>query len=120
MHRRGWWLAVLSVVLLLGCGSGSLPDATVAEQAPVTPGRVPDRLDIAEPSLAEASSTTAAPAPPPPTVAEPAPTTTAPPPPPPPDPAQILAADLAVYHGLGTWIDVYDWSVAFGKDGPLV
>jgi hypothetical protein len=25
-----------------------------------------------------------------------------------------------MYNGLGTWIDVYDWSVTFGKDGALV
>ena len=25
-----------------------------------------------------------------------------------------------MYNGLGTWIDVYDWSITFGKDGALV
>jgi hypothetical protein len=25
-----------------------------------------------------------------------------------------------MYNGLGTWIDVYDWSVTYGKDGALV
>ncbi|MDP8987307.1 MAG: hypothetical protein M3N11_03050, partial [Actinomycetota bacterium] len=37
-------------------------------------------------------------------------------PPAPPPPARAVAA----YAGLGTWIDAYDWSVSFGKDGPLV
>ena len=62
----------------------------------------------------------------PPTTA--APTTTAPPPPPPPpapapaiaafDPATALQAPGAFtmdpYAGLGTWIDVYDWSETYG------
>ena len=30
------------------------------------------------------------------------------------------AAGAAAYAGLGTWIDAYDWSLTFGKDGPLV
>ncbi len=44
-----------------------------------------------------------------------------PPPPPPPPPAPVVAkAGAAAYSGLGTWVDVYDWSVTYGKDGPLV
>lgn len=27
---------------------------------------------------------------------------------------------MAAFGGLGTWVDVYDWSVTYGKDGPLV
>src|SRR4051812_47505388 len=30
------------------------------------------------------------------------------------------ARDVSVYNGLGTWIDVYDWSITYGKDGELV
>ena len=30
------------------------------------------------------------------------------------------SAGIAPYAGLGTWVDVYDWSLTFGKDGPLV
>ena len=30
------------------------------------------------------------------------------------------AAGVAAYAGLGTWIDAFDWSLTFGKDGPLV
>src|SRR5437868_6310089 len=34
--------------------------------------------------------------------------------------AAASARDVSVYNGLGTWIDVYDWSVTYGKDGELV
>ena len=56
------------------------------------------------------------------TTAPPTTTTTAPPPPPttttaPPAPP---ARSLSMYNGLGTWVDVYDWSLTFGKDGTLV
>ncbi|MGH9182631.1 MAG: hypothetical protein ACRDZ9_02240, partial [Acidimicrobiales bacterium] len=64
---------------------------------------------------------------------ETAPPPTPPPPPPPPAPstteapARVAAASApvprrgaAVYRGLGAWIDAYDWSLSFGKDGPLV
>ncbi|HSH23391.1 MAG TPA: hypothetical protein VK975_04935, partial [Acidimicrobiales bacterium] len=52
------------------------------------------------------------------------------PPPPTSAPAAVTAAPTprlaptpagaAAYTGLGTWIDAYDWSLTFGKDGPLV
>jgi hypothetical protein len=53
------------------------------------------------------------------------PPTTSPPPPPPTTapPPRVLAqlpAHVDAYRGLGTWVDVYDWSAAFGKDGALV
>ncbi len=35
-------------------------------------------------------------------------------------PARAVPGDVGVYAGLGTWIDAYDWSRSFGKDGPLV
>jgi hypothetical protein len=53
----------------------------------------------------------------------------APPPPanpgPPPSPEARAAPTpparaVDVYAGLGTWIDAFDWSLSFGKDGPLV
>ncbi|HYD10139.1 MAG TPA: hypothetical protein VEA78_08555 [Acidimicrobiales bacterium] len=65
------------------------------------------------------STTTTVVLPPPTTTTLPPTTTTVAPPPPttvPPPPAK----DLSVYNGLGTWIDVYDWSLTFGKDGALV
>ncbi len=35
-------------------------------------------------------------------------------------PPGAVAGGVEVYAGLGTWIDAYDWSRTFGKDGPLV
>ena len=57
---------------------------------------------------------------PPTTTTLPPTTTTAPPPPPTTVPPAPPARDLSMYGGLGTWIDVYDWSVTYGKDGALV
>jgi hypothetical protein len=68
----------------------------------------------------------------PPTTVPPPPVTTAPPPPttaPPPPPAQPRREAHAVadigdrftmgpYRGLGSWLDVYDWSTAYAKGGP--
>jgi hypothetical protein len=34
--------------------------------------------------------------------------------------ARSGSSGAAAYAGLGTWIDAYDWSLTFGKDGPLV
>lgn len=50
----------------------------------------------------------------PPTTAPPAPPTTST------VPTAARTVDLSMYRGLGTWIDVYDWSLTFGKDGALV
>lgn len=71
--------------------------------------------DVAEPLVTSIPTTTT-------TTTAPTTTTTVPPPPPPP-PTTVPpppAKDLSVYNGLGTWIDVYDWSVTYGKDGALV
>lgn len=54
----------------------------------------------------------------PPTV--PRPTTTAAPVPVAVAPPRPLPAGVGVYAGLGTWIDVYDWSRTFGGNGALV
>ncbi len=35
-------------------------------------------------------------------------------------PSRPVPGGTGVYAGLGTWIDAYDWSRTFGKDGPLV
>jgi hypothetical protein len=37
-----------------------------------------------------------------------------------PDAEAPPARAVDVYAGLGTWIDAFDWSLSFGKDGPLV
>lgn len=55
------------------------------------------------------------------TTTTPPPPTTAAAPPPVAAPARPAVAGRAgMYAGLGTWIDAYDWSRTFGKDGPLV
>ncbi len=45
------------------------------------------------------------------------PTTAAPEPPPAPDPAAARRERLAPYTGLGTWIDVFDWTVHYSEAG---
>ena len=84
------------------------PPAAVAvvEEVPV----VDDAVEAPEPAPAAAE--------PPPTAApSPAPVVAAPATPAAP---RATAAGVAAYRGLGTWIDAYDWSLTFGKDGPLV
>lgn len=98
-------LAVLVAALLLA--------GLLAARA-ATGGSPADAEPLARP-------TTTAPAPT--TTSTTAPTTTLPPPtttvPPPPPPVQAAVAapvrDLATYAGLGTWIDVYDWSETFNR-----
>jgi hypothetical protein len=116
MRTRRWAVAVsfapaaLGLLALRGTGGEDLLD--------------PRR----EAAAIELTTTTAAPVDPvePPTTAAPEPTTTTAPPAttttaaPEPVLQAAAARDLTVYTGLGTWIDVYDWSRTFGKDGPLV
>ena len=120
MRPRPWAVAVsfapalIGLVVLRGAGGDDLIDphreaaaievpSTTASVVPVTaaPGTTPPPVE---------TTTTAAPTP----------TTTAPPPPSPVVAQATPTRDLTVYTGLGTWIDVYDWSRTFGKDGPLV
>src|SRR3954470_1635665 len=97
--------------------------------------------DVAAPAPAPAPTEAPAPAAPPPT-APAAPPTTQPAPPappvtPPPTPPTVPPARAAVaavprppggpvanavtaYKGLGTWVDVYDWSVTYTKGQPTV
>ncbi len=112
--------------MVVACGGGSEElvlqrvDGPAQVAAPVleslvNPATVPPAT--APPATAPAATTPPATAPP---------TTVGPPttaPPPPPAPAPVVAASaraLDVYSGLGAWIDVYDWSLTFGKDGRLV
>ncbi|MEX2659245.1 MAG: hypothetical protein WD232_06090 [Acidimicrobiales bacterium] len=71
-----------------------------------------------EPAPVPAAPDDTAPSEPPPVAAPPA----SEPPSEPAAPAALAAShrSVAVYSGLGAWIDVYDWSHTFGKDGPLV
>ncbi len=133
-------MVVLAVVALglSSCGQGTVVETQGALDR-VSRAGPPPTLPVATESLAgllggdepsaPSTTTTAGPttvvaptAPDPvPTTEAPSTTTTAPAPPvvaaPPVRPA---AGGVGVYAGLGTWIDAYDWSRTFGKDGPLV
>ena len=105
---------VFLAVLCASVGASGLKAAhdrldTAATSTPTVP--VEAEAAAAPVVTALPATTTTAP-PPPPTTVPPPPPTTVPPPPP--------ARSLSMYNGLGTWIDVYDWSVTFGKDGALV
>ncbi|MGI8759103.1 MAG: hypothetical protein ACR2K0_07320 [Acidimicrobiales bacterium] len=123
--------ALVIVVGLAGCGAGPAEETTLARLPGVAPeSAVPVLPEVAavvvdEVTEAPSPATTAAPVvttePPRPAPATTtAPTTTAPAPPVVARPARAMPAGAGVYAGLGTWIDTYDWSRTFGKDGPLV
>ncbi|MBW3548923.1 MAG: hypothetical protein KY452_12440, partial [Actinobacteria bacterium] len=127
--------AGLLAASLLAAACGQAPsEGSLARAQPVVPlaAEVPEALlddvgDVAGmlPAGDEVDQLLAQPPPtePPPAVSPPpAPPSTEPAPPPDPAPALRSAPARAVdvYAGLGTWIDTYDWSHTFGKDGPLV
>jgi hypothetical protein len=105
--------SLITAVLVAGVGL-----VAVRDEAHVARRRAPAAVaavDHARPvvtSIVTTTTTTTAPPPPPTTT-----TTTAPPPP---LRAAAVGHDLSPYNGLGTWIDVYDWSATYGKDGALV
>lgn len=107
-------VAVFLAVVIVGVGVGGMRTAYVRSvPTAVSATTVPVSAEAAaRPVTTSVPTTTTTTAPPPTTTAPPAPTTTAPPAPP--------ARSVSMYNGLGTWIDVYDWSVTFGKDGALV
>ncbi len=84
----------------------SLAGAVGADEPGEAPSTTlgPGATELAAPTTAVPPTTVAAPATPP-VVAL---------------PARAVPAGIEVYAGLGTWIDAYDWSRTFGKDGPLV
>jgi len=101
--------AVLGLLVVRGTGEADVVDPRRAAAAVelTTTTTVLAETTTAPPTTAAPETTT--------TTAAPTTTTTTPP------VLQAAAArDLTVYSGLGTWIDVYDWSLTFGKDGPLV
>lgn len=136
-------VGVLAVAVLAGCASASGGDAAmvragpgfgrggaataeaVAPSAAGTPGTTPAVVGAgpagATPSEAapfSAPPDTAAPTPTP-TPGEPATTVTeAPPPEPAPSPAATGRFTIDAYRGLGTWLDVYDWSATFTGGNP--
>ena len=101
----------LSVAALVAYRSGDGPVRSAQTEAavalPITRATAPPTT---LPPTTEAPTTTAPP---------PATTTTAPPAPPV-TAAAVPVRDLSVYSGLGTWIDVYDWSTAFNRGTELV
>jgi hypothetical protein len=108
-HIAAVWLAVLVLGGLVALKFLSSPI-----------GPMPAEADAA-PIVTTVPTTTVPPTTAPPTTVAPTTTTTAPPPP----PATVKAAevpvrDLAPYAGLGTWIDVYDWSTTFNRGTQLV
>lgn len=129
--RRVGWLASFAVLTLTSCGGreASAPPKLVRELAPpaLAAAEAAPATSVTT-TTAEATSTTAPPettttAPPPPTTeATVAASASAPPAamtaPPVTAPARPVTAtaptrvvgDIAPYAGLGTWVDVYDWS----------
>jgi hypothetical protein len=106
------WLAALVLAGGLALRHRSTPIAPVHAEAAAATARptVPPSTTTVVPP------TTVAPTTVPPTTVAPSPTTTAP-------PVTFRAAaghDLSPYQGLGTWIDVYDWSVTFNRGTPMV
>jgi hypothetical protein len=124
--RRAGWLASLAVLALTSCGPRDAgPSELVREVAP--PAAAGETTTSAATATTEPTTTTAPPetttAPPPPTTeatvaaaaAAPPVPLTAPPVTLPPVPVKATAptrvvGDIAPYGGLGTWVDVYDWS----------
>ncbi|HVE46107.1 MAG TPA: hypothetical protein VNA57_05100 [Acidimicrobiales bacterium] len=104
-----------------------LPTTTMTTLA-LEPVTVPPTVDVAPPPTAPPSSVTTklSPPPPPPSAAPapPPPPTTAPPSPltapliTGPRPAPAASSGSAPYRGLGTWVDVYDWSHTFTNGRP--
>jgi len=107
-------IAVFLAVLIAGVGLGGVRTAYDRSASPVetTPAGVEaEAAAVPVPTSIPTTTTTV-------------PTTTTTLPPTTTTTTQPLAAagtrNLSMYNGLGTWIDVYDWSLTFGKDGALV
>ena len=132
--------AALLLRLVVG-GSGAEPAERIASGGPA--GAAVPAGDFATPAPAPTPEPAPAPAAAPPPAPPAAPPTTQPAPPPPPaspppthaPPASARVSAAALPHGaapatvaksvvpfkgLGTWVDVYDWSVTFTKGQPTV
>ena len=116
-----------AVALLLACDLVVLA-ATEPDRPAVAAGeRLPRAVDLAALAPAELTTTTSSTT----TTAPPTTTTTRPPAPPttrPPTPPVVAAAPappsvptgLEPYRGLGTWVDVYDWTHSYTNGAPVV
>ena len=114
--RRVGWLASVAVLTLSSCGGtdATAPERLVREEAAPTSTEAPTTSLVPEtttvPPVAE--TTTAPPETTVPATPAPAPTVTvaaAAPPVALAAPTRVVG-DIAPYAGLGTWVDVYDWS----------
>jgi hypothetical protein len=113
--RVAVFCAVVAVgVALTGVRAVNERSVPTAVSAPATSVVADELVASSVPTTTLPPTTVTVPPPPPPT------TTTAPPPPPTTAPPAPPARSLSMYNGLGTWIDVYDWSLTYGKDGALV
>ena len=132
---RNGLAAVTALVLMAGCGApGGIPTEAALSRvgkaglAPVAVGAgIAGAAEVDGDEPANTTSSTAPPNVEAPVPASPVTTTTPPPPTTAPAPAPVavparpaVAGRAGMYAGLGTWIDAYDWSRTFGKDGPLV
>jgi hypothetical protein len=102
-HLIAVWLTVLVLAGFLALKHASTPISPMQEIAD------------AEPTTALPVTTTVPPTTAPPTTVAPTTTTTTAPPAPPPTVQAAAVRSLVPYEGLGTWIDVYDWSTTFNR-----
>jgi hypothetical protein len=114
-------------------GSGAAGTLTAEGNDPSLPGATGHEAALAVADLITTTTTTTAP-PPPPTTAPPPPTTARPRPAPQPKPPTTAAAagplraarlnppavpvGLTPYVGMGTWVDVYDWTNTYTNGKP--
>lgn len=122
-------LFVASVVAVAAHGRGGRTEALQAARTAAVPALTTTTAPTTTTSPPTTAATTTAPAPklqvadaPPSTLLPPItipllppPTTAAPAPPSSSAKAKAAAGDLAPYLGLGTWVDVYDWSALYSK-----
>jgi hypothetical protein len=122
-------LFLASVAVAVGREGGTQPVAAVAAPTSTTTTSLTTTTTAPVVTTAVEPSTTAATvAPAPPTTARPAPrprpATTRPPAPARPavhaTPRPLPTGALAEYRGLGTWIDVFDWTAAYTNGKPAV
>lgn len=135
--RRALWIAT-AVLLAASTLGAAVHDDTAGARLTAEGNDRPNPGPIQEAALAVAdlvttTTTTTAP-PPPPTTSPPPPPTTAKPKPAPPKPPTTAAAagplraprltppavpaGLTPYVGMGTWVDVYDWTATYTNGKP--
>jgi hypothetical protein len=133
-------VAVLAVGLVLAAsiglvahrarGGGAVAVGQRSGDGAVTPAsELPSTTVVPSTTTSAAPATTTTEPPAPPTTAAPPPTTTAPAPKPPAAvasaaapavPKPVLPVDGGAYKGLGTWVDVYDWTTTYTNGKPSV